>query len=205
ARVNEPLPQCRHGDERVRRAVETDWRHRPDVCDREGIPNILERPWVSGLTVPAAKYRLIVQAECKTDARQEQPRTRLGAAVKWYAAQASSEDLPRFRVEQVDAGVIFPRNWKALPAQSVGQRQAAANLPVIARVKSVLLPINRVRVAKLVDLARGGRESQQEIRPAMKLLALSDAACVTLQACGVAAESERASHRLECPALRLEV
>src|SRR5262249_1507392 len=49
ARINQPLPESGHGDERVVDAVELDRRHRPDVGDRVGIPDILEGPRVSGL------------------------------------------------------------------------------------------------------------------------------------------------------------
>src|SRR5262249_28019791 len=161
----------------------------PYVCDREGIPDILERPWVGGLTVASANHRLVIQAESNPETRQQQARTSRGPAVRWHAAQTSSENLPCGRVEPVDAGVIFRQDRNAFPAQPVDQRKPA-NLPVITRVKRVLLPINRVRVAELVDLSRCGRVSQQEVRPAMKLLALGDAARVALEACSVAAEAE---------------
>src|SRR5262249_60991976 len=63
----------------------------------------------------------------------------------------------------------------------------------------------RVRVADVVHLSRGGRHSKQEVRPAMKLLALGDAARAALLASRVAAKDEGAAHGLECRALRLEV
>ncbi len=76
---------------------------------------------------------------------------------------------------------------------------------MVAGVKRVLLPPHRVRVAKLVHLARRSRQAKQEVRPAMEELALRDAGGVALQACRAAAEAERATHGLEVPTLRLEV
>src|ERR1043166_5473512 len=76
---------------------------------------------------------------------------------------------------------------------------------MVARVKCVLLPPNRVRIAKLVHLTRLRRQSEQKVGPTVKELALGVTGRVSLQACRGAAEAERAAHGLKRSALRLEV
>src|SRR5829696_1115559 len=204
ARVNQPLSQSGHGNERVGCAVESDGRHGPNVSDWKGIPYILKRPRVGGLAITSAKHGLVVPTKCNPDTWQELTRSGFGAAVERNAAQATREDFARVRVEAVDAGVVFPRNAKKLPAQTIGQRQTTTDLPMVARVKRVLLPPNGVRVAQLVHFARLRWHTEQEVGPAMKELALGNAGCVPLLACCAAAEAERSTHRLKSSALRLE-
>src|SRR4029450_2615947 len=61
--------------------------------------------------------------------------------------------------------MVLSRNREALPTETVSKRCAAANLPMVAGVKSILLPPHRVWIAKLVRLASTARQSQQELRP----------------------------------------
>src|SRR5262249_9180012 len=125
---------------RVRRTVESDRGHLPDVGNREGVPDVLERSWISRLTVASANDSLVVPAERESDARQELTGSRFNTTVKRHSAHSSSDDLARGRIEQVYASVIFSRHAKQFPAQAVGESYAAANLPVVASVECVLLP-----------------------------------------------------------------
>src|SRR5262249_49852670 len=152
----------------------------------------------------ATDHRLVVVAESNSNARQEQARSGSRSAIKRLTSLPAGNDLPCVWVEKVDSGVVLPRYGKKLPAQAVSQRHPATNLPMVARVKPVLFPPHRVRIAELIHLARRSRQAKQEVRPTMKLRALCHAAGVTLLPRRVAAEAEGAAHRLECSALRLE-
>src|SRR5262249_28048216 len=91
----------------------------------------------------------------------------------------------------------------SLPSQTVDQRQIAADLPVVPRVQRVGLHSQSVWIPELVYLARGVWQPQQKIGPRVE--SNVSRSRTVLKPCRVAIEYERASNRLESPALRLKV
>src|SRR6185369_5263103 len=166
--VNQTQPESGDGNERVGRAVETDRRHGPDIRDGESVSYVLERSWIGGLSITAAQHCLVVPAKCDSHARQKLSRSGFSTAVEWHAGQPAREDLSSVRIEAVDAGVVFSRDTKQLPAQTISECHPASNLPVIASVKCILFPPHRVRITQLVHLARLRWHAQQEVGPTME-------------------------------------
>src|SRR5262245_51041552 len=100
--------------------------------------------------------------------------------------------------------MVLSWNREALPTETVSNRQTSANLPVVARVESILLPPHGVRITKLISLACGAWQSEQKGSPGIECVRARDTCacsrlsadvvrgdCIAgLQRCGRAAELE---------------
>ena len=120
-----------------------------------------------------------------------------------HVPQPAGIDVTVRRIKAIHAGIVFSRERVTLPAQSVTEGDAAIDLPMVSRVDSVRLHVNRIWIAQLIDLAGGTWQTEQEIRPAVE--SAIGRSRIALTARGGAIESEGAPHRLECAALRLKV
>src|SRR5262249_22728698 len=116
--------------------------------------------------------------------------------------------------------MVLSGDRKALPAETVSKRNVSGDLPMVARIQSILLPPHRVRIAQLIRLTCAARQSEEEGCPGIERICCRDcaagsslsanvSACIgsiaRLQRGSSAVKLEGAAHRLKCCALWLKM
>src|SRR5262249_15674550 len=116
--------------------------------------------------------------------------------------------------------MVLSGDRKALPAETVSKRNVSGDLPMVARIQSILLPPHRVRIAKLIRFTCATRQSEQESCPGIECICRRDCGagswlsanvggCIgsiaRLQCRSSAVKLEGAALRLKCCALWLKM
>jgi hypothetical protein len=159
--------------------------------------------------VARTQHRLVVETIDDPGTRQELAVAGAGVGVLGYVAVAADVDVSVRGVEVADALAVGPvREAVDLPPQPERDGEGAVDLPGVLEVGRPGVHVDRVRIEELFHLAgpralplgvvaRGHPE--QEGRPGVEPHVCRCGR--TLQHGGLAAEDERAAHRLERPAL----